>query len=240
MPDPGAYLPALGIALLALVLLWFALGTGLNVRRGNRILQWLQDGLPSLGPRATLRWLGSSVAVLGIVDPAPPFNAAEILVVLEPRDLGALWAIARARGRRDFIILRLGLIRRPMFSADLIDPSTWTAHDGRTADDLGTRITTVQVGSRTTLELRDDGDPSADRLAAEWEAFEAAGTRLWRLSVRPTNPHLEIHVGAPPLDRSGSARLLGAVRDLAERLGPRKPADRGPEAAARSSSTSSS
>src|SRR5881396_1229899 len=76
MPDLGPLVPALAIALLALVLIWFALGTQLNVRRGNRVLAWLQEGLPALGPRATLRWLGSSVAALSIVQPAAPYLGA--------------------------------------------------------------------------------------------------------------------------------------------------------------------
>src|SRR5437867_8716179 len=122
MPDLATFLPGLAIAALAVVLLWFTVGTQINVRRGNRTLVWLQEGLPALGPRATLRWLGSSVAALSIVQPAAPYRGADVLVVLEPRDLGLLWALARRRGRRDVIILRLNLLRAPRFGADLVYP----------------------------------------------------------------------------------------------------------------------
>ncbi len=40
---------------------WFAVGTHLNVRKGHQFLDWLQGGLPLVGEKTTLRWLGSSV-----------------------------------------------------------------------------------------------------------------------------------------------------------------------------------
>src|ERR1035438_3930909 len=40
---------------------WFALGTHLNVRKGHRFLEWLQSGLPLVGEKTTLRWLGAFV-----------------------------------------------------------------------------------------------------------------------------------------------------------------------------------
>src|SRR5919106_1734984 len=135
MPDPAAFLPGLLIVLLAAVMIWFTVGTQRNVSRGNRMLEWLQGGLAALGPRTTLRWLGSSVAELKITEPRAPYRDALVLVVLEPRDLGALWAISRRRGRRDFLVLRLSLVRAPVVGADLVDPSAWTAGDRR-SDEL--------------------------------------------------------------------------------------------------------
>ena len=94
MPEPIEFLPGLLIALLAVVMVWFTIGTQRNISRGNRLLRWLSDGLPALGPRTTLRWLGSSVAELRISHPRHPYREAVVMVVLEPRDLGALWALA--------------------------------------------------------------------------------------------------------------------------------------------------
>jgi len=55
MPDLGSLGPGLLLAVAAVVLLWFTFGTQRNIRRGNRLLRWLQDGLAELGPRTTLR-----------------------------------------------------------------------------------------------------------------------------------------------------------------------------------------
>jgi len=215
MPDLGALLPALAIALLAVVLIWFALGTQLNVRRGNRVLAWLQEGLPALGPRATLRWLGSSVAALSIVEPAPPFRGADVLVVLEPRDLGLLWALARRRGRRDLVILRLNLLRAPRFGADLVDPNGWSPGGQGSIEQL------TEVGERTASNGRvyrvlEDGRAPIAELAEQWDALERASGGIWRLTVSQTVPHLEVHALPPDPQESGSARLLSAVHELAE------------------------
>ena len=79
---------------------WFALGTQANVRRGNRLLRWLQDGMSLLGEKTTLRWLGSSGVELKVQEPIAPFRWAQVFVVLEPRDVPFLWWLSRRRGRR--------------------------------------------------------------------------------------------------------------------------------------------
>src|SRR5512143_1159603 len=43
------------------VVAWFAWGTIANVRKGRELMRWMQGGLPALGERTTVRWLGSSV-----------------------------------------------------------------------------------------------------------------------------------------------------------------------------------
>jgi hypothetical protein len=215
MPDLGALLPSLAIALLAVVLIWFALGTQQNVRRGNRVMAWLQEGLPVLGPRTTLRWLGSSVAALNILDPLAPFRAAQVLIVLEPRDLGLVWGLARQRGRRDVIILRLDLVRAPRFEADLVDPQAWNPA-GQRPDEVLARVSERSAPDGRGYEVRDDGRAPLRELTDQWDALGRASGGIWRISVRQTVPHLEVHVLPPDLQAAGSARLFSAVRELAQ------------------------
>src|SRR5206468_1204685 len=73
MPPLEAFGPTLAIGLILFVMLWFALGTQRNIRRGNALLEWLQGGLPIIGPRTTLRWLGSSAVELHVADAVAPF-----------------------------------------------------------------------------------------------------------------------------------------------------------------------
>src|SRR5919106_3023255 len=117
-------MPAWGYVLLLLliaVMLIFSLGTRRNIRRGNALLVWLQDGLPLLGAKTSFRWLGSTAVVLKIERAREPFRQAEVVVVLEPRDVALLWAFARRRGRRDFVILRGWLRRAPRFELEAGD-----------------------------------------------------------------------------------------------------------------------
>jgi hypothetical protein len=216
MPDPSAFLPALLVLVLAIVMVWFAFGTQRNISRGNRVLAWMQSGLPALGPRTTMRWLGSSVAELSIAQARAPYREALVMVVLEPRDLGALWAFARTRGRRDFIILRLSLKRAPRWEADLVDPTAWTAGHRRSDDtELEAHEPWTDASGRT-IGVADDGHADLATLRAHWDRLGRHSGGAWRISVRVTVPHLEIHLLPPDLQQADARHLFGEVGKLAE------------------------
>jgi len=212
MPDLSAIGTSLAIAAILVVLLWFAFGTQRNIRIGNELLRWLQDGLPLIGERTTLRWLGSSAVELRIGEAAEPFREATILVVLEPRDVGLLWAWARWRGRRDFLIVRANLRTAPRYGVDARDPRGWTGTLETEADDWRpVDWPDPDVETRATA----GADPSA--VWAAWRAIEGATGGVWRLTVQPVVPHIELHVRPPSHDVS-SRRLLEPIRELAGSL----------------------
>jgi hypothetical protein len=194
-------------------LLWFALGTQRNVRRGSDTLRWLQTGLPLVGKRTTVRWLGSSAVQLELIEPRPPFRKAEIVVVLEPRDLSWLWALNRARGRRDFIILRARLERSPGFELEAGDVRGWTGRDRlKRLDPDGWQR--AEWGDEWVRVAHSKGsDPEAVR--RQWQAFDAASGGVWRLSVRRDHPHLEVHVRLPRTTEGSAEPLFEALRGLA-------------------------
>jgi hypothetical protein len=49
------------VVAVAIVMGWFAFGVIYNLRRGDKLLKWMQTGLPRIGTRTTFRWLGTSV-----------------------------------------------------------------------------------------------------------------------------------------------------------------------------------
>lgn len=219
MPDLETLAPGLLLAAMAVVLLWFTFGTQANIRKGNRILGWLQEGLGQLGPRTTLRWLGSSVAELTIVRPEHPFREATVMVVLEPRDLGALWAFSRSRGRRDFVILRLSLVRSPLYRADAVDPRAWTAahlSDG----DRPVHESDWTDGAGAAVRLRYDPEFGAVELERLWDRLARVSGGPWRISIRPTIPHVEIHLLPPDPERVSALSLMREVREIATALIP--------------------
>jgi hypothetical protein len=213
MPPLEAFGPSIAIALILLVMLWFALGTQRNIRKGNELLRWLQTGLPMLGRRTTMRWLGSSAVELGIAKAEAPFRDATVVVVLEPRDVSLLWAYARSRGRRDFLIVRANLRRAPRFSMDVGDPRGWTG-----------RPDAAEAGGFRTVAWPDGcialAGPGADEalVRSTWDRLGKATEGVWRLTVQPVVPHLEVHLRPPDHDQIASDRVLGPIRDLAASL----------------------
>jgi hypothetical protein len=209
---------ALGTSLLILgavvVLLWFALGTQRNIRKGNELLTWLQGGLSVLGPRTTLRWVGSTAVIMNVVSPVAPFREAEVLIVLEPRDVAVLWAWARSRRRRDFLILRASLTAAPTYELEAGSSLGWTGED---------RLRRMDEEAWERTEWNDDirvahstyADLAATR--AVWQDLEAASGGVWRLSVRREPPNVEIHI-LPPVDpeSTDAVAVFEAFRRLAE------------------------
>jgi hypothetical protein len=218
MPPFDAFVPALVVAATLVVLLSFTFGTQRNIARGNAVVRWLQESLPRLGERTTLRWLGSSVVELRLVDPGEPFRDLTIMAVMEPRDVPILWAFTRARGRRDVLIFRGSLRRAPLLELDVSDPHAWiTASDAD--DEPGWRAIDWPDGIRAREQGR--ADPlTIEAARVAWRKLAAASAGVWRLSVRQTVPHLEIHVRPPDVSAIGSTSLVETVREIAIDLTP--------------------
>lgn len=204
---------SIALAVVLVVVAWFALGLQWNLRKGNALLRWLQGGLPLLGRRTTMRWLGSSVVELKIAQPADPFLDAEVLVVLEPRDVGLLWGWGRLHGRRDFLILRARLAQPPRFEVEAGDRRGWTGRDAlqrlaladwQQADWEDANVQVAHSGGRAPQV--------AHRL---WQNFQATSPAIWRLSIRRTHPHLEVHLRSPNPERGSAERLFQTFRELA-------------------------
>jgi hypothetical protein len=201
------------MALVVLVLGWFAVGSAANVRRGNAVLKWLQGGLPKLAEKTTVRWIGTTSVDLALVRARAPFEAAAVVIFLEPRDLPWLWALSRLRGRRDTLILRARLARPPHEDLEILDPRSWSGRDAlggmreerwsvrepRSADDLPAYYKFESTIAR------------ADALLAP---ARAAGVTVRRLSVRRGEPHLQLHVDVPPPTAS-AADFFARVREIA-------------------------
>src|ERR671919_590021 len=130
MPDPIALLPGLLIALLAVVMVWFTIGTQRNISRGN-------------------------------------------------------------------LLLRLSLVRAPTVSVDLVATEAWTAgHTRRDTPEPEERETWTDDAGRG-VDVRHDGRADLELLRGHWADLGQRSGGTWRISVRPTVPHLEIHLLAP-------------------------------------------
>lgn len=208
------WLPSVLLVALIVVLLWFALGTQRNVSKGNDVLAWLQRGLPRVGRRTTLRWLGSSAVEMKIAEAEAPFHSAEVVVVLEPRDLGWLWAWSRARGRRDFLVFRGRLRGAPRFEVEVGDLSGWTGADRLKRLDREAWGEADWGDERVRVVHSDDAD--LEMLRACWGRLRNVAGSAWRLSVRREHPHVEVHVALPDTSEVDSRALIDAFLGLGD------------------------
>jgi hypothetical protein len=190
------------------VVAWFAAGTIWNVRLGGEVMRWLQGGLPALGERTTVRWLGSSAVELVIDQGKAQFAKVTVVVFLEPRDL-PWWPVSRSRGRRDALILRGSLRRAPGLEFEIVDPASWS---GREALPRIPREWQIRDGK---LRIHHESAAALERAEALLERAARAGLAVQRLSVRRAEPNFQFHVMLP--DRRGPAReFFDTVQALAE------------------------
>ena len=216
MPSLDAILPAILFATLLVILLAFTFGTQRNISRGNAILRWLQTGLPRLGPRTTLSWLGSSVVQLQVSDPLEPFREVTVMAVMEPRDVPILWFLTRSQGRRDVLIFRTSLRRAPRIELEVADPAAWIRAPEPAEED---GWEPVEWPGAVVAHGRGRPDRATiDDARAAWRRVGEASGGVWRLSVRQTVPHLEVHVLPPNLNEVSGEPLIEAIRGLADEV----------------------
>lgn len=209
----------LGVAVF-IIMGWFALGVLFNLRRGDALMKWMQNGLPSIGQRTTFRWLGTSVVELVIAHAKKPFRRLETLLVLKPRDVFWLTIQAYFQGRSDFVIFRAQLTTAPLTDLDLIDPKSFS---GRTIlKQLDSQKWASQAYNGMLLlapkGLLDLAVTTLDKLSSPMEKLSP---RYVRLSLRRNEPNLEIHVPFPPYRTTEAGRYFEALRELAVAVGER-------------------
>jgi hypothetical protein len=204
--------------LVAVVMGWFAFGVVWNIRRGNAVLKWLQGGLPHLGEKTTLRWLGSSVVELGLAKAKPPFRRAELLLVMEPRDVPWFWVFARLRGRRDTLIFRGQLASAPQFEFDVLAPGSWSEQIALQRGETR-RWEAETLAADATFRAPSATRPLSRQVApGALECARRVGATVWRLSSRREFPHLELHIPLPDPNQQDATEFVSALRALAGQM----------------------
>lgn len=207
------------IGLVVLVLGWFAIGSAVNVRRGNAAMRWLQGGLKQLGDKATVRWLGTTAVDLGLATAKDPFEEAGVVIFLAPRDLPWLWAYSRARGRRDTLIVRGRLARPPLDEIELLDLSSWSGRDARHGM-KDERWTVREIPAPGGLSAHFKFESAATQAEALAACAAGCGSTVRRLSIRKKEPHLTLHVDLPG-EAADAAVFFRTVQELAVAAGRR-------------------
>ncbi len=207
--------PQLSIFILVVLLVvgWFAVGTQLNVRKGESVLKWLQDGLPLLGEKTTLRWLGSSAVELKIENAKAPFHSAQILVLLEPRDVPLIWWYFRLRGRRDLFIFRGELRSAPRREFEALDLSAWSTRNAYARVRADNWTTVSAPAPLAAFAAQASSDPSPAVHAAALESCPPV-----RVALRRREPNLEIQWPLDPLRTHSARQVMEAVQRTVQAL----------------------
>jgi hypothetical protein len=193
---------------------WFGLGMFLNIRKGNAVGRWMQDGLPLIGEKTTLRWLGSSGVELKIQNARKPLSHVEIFILLEPRDVPFLWAFFHARGRRDILIVRCHA-PSPRFQLEAFDPKAWSTRAMR--NETG-RKQWSRIETPTHARLIAQGEGRLENAAKLLSLAAGCELPLVRLAIRRSAPQLEVQWQLDRFERVSSRGLFETLRQIVQEL----------------------
>ena len=203
------------IGLLILVMGWFAFGTIYNIRKGESAMRWMQGGLPLIGERTTVRWLGTTAVEMNMVKARPPFESAGLVIFLEPRDVPWFWGLARAQGRRDTLIIRAQLRTSPHADLEAIDRKSWSGRDALRRIE-SERWTVSEPTADEALAIYFKTEGALERANLLLKLARESGFVVRRLSLRHSEPHLQMHLALPATEASAH-NFFQAVRELGER-----------------------
>ena len=208
------------VAAVIIVMGWFAIGVVYNLRRGDALLKWMQNGLPSIGQKTTFRWLGTSVAELVIARAKKPFRRLETLLVLKPRDVFWMTILAAFQGRQDIVIFRAQLTTPPLVDLELVDPKSWSGRDAlqQVAERKWEGRAYQGLQLMAPPGLLDLATQTLDRLRVPMQRLS---DHYVRLSLRREVSHLEIHVPFPVSQTRDAKEYFEALRELARAMSER-------------------
>lgn len=205
--------PSLAVFILVVIFVVgsFAVGMHRNVRRGDDAMRWAQGGLPLVAEKTALHWLGSSVLQLQIKNAKRPFREAEVLFVLEPRDVAPLWCLSRARGRRDLFIFRSRLHTLPEFEFEAFAPNAWTAR-GRESQLRSQKWNPVTAPKSMVAYAPEPVSNSNELLSLA----NFAGCPLVRLSIQRRDPNFEVQWPLNELKQLPASTVFETLRKLGQ------------------------
>jgi hypothetical protein len=201
---------------------WFAFGVIYNLRRGDALLKWMQNGLPGIGQKTTFRWLGTSVAELVIAHAKKPFRRLETILVFKPRDVFWMTILSYFQGRNDILIFRAQLTTAPITDLELVDPKTWSGRDTlkQFTDRKWESKTYQSLQLLAPAGLLDLATQTLDRLALPMQKLSA---RYARFSLRrdASQSNLELHLPFPAYQSIEAKQYFEALRELADAISER-------------------
>ncbi len=210
------------VVAVVVVMGWFAIGVLFNLRRGDALMKWMQSGLPSIGQKTTLRWLGTSVAELVIAHAKRPFRRLETLLVFKPRDVFWMTIMAYFQGREDIVIFRAQLTTAPLTDLELVDPKSWSGRGvlKQYADRRWESKTYQDLQLLAPVGLLDLATQTLDRLALPMQKLSA---RYARFSLRrdASQPNFEVHIPFPAFRTLEARQYFEALRQLAQAISER-------------------
>lgn len=201
------------IALCALLVVWYIVGWQVNRRRGERLLEWILQGLRAFSDQITVSRLGTSGFQVNVGRAESPFKRIEATILLEPREILLLWIFNLLRGRADQLILKGALRAWPRGEVEIVKARRSLARrvlKGLDEEDWARQ----ETASGLVIACR--GKKGQQQAEAISHLLEDLGPRLLRLSLSKKYPHLLVSLSLAGLGEQSAFLMLSSLHELAQ------------------------
>jgi hypothetical protein len=191
-------------------LAWYYAAFVYSRRLAARVARELKRPVLALGGTTQVRWFGTTAFRMTTEGASPPFKEFSVTVTLRPREMPINWAIGKAQGRRDAVLIEAALRTDPKLEFELADPGTRIGQRRRRAR---SDWSTVALDGRELLLAADD----QSRVVGLLEAVGPANLR----------PIMALHLtmGRAPgiaasvsIEAGHTVQAITTIRTLADRV----------------------
>ena len=191
-------------------LAWYYAAFVYSRRLAARVARELKMPVLALGGTTQVRWFGTTAFRMTTEGASPPFREFSVTVTLRPREMPINWAIGKAQGRRDAVLIEAALREDPKLEFELADPGTRIGQRRRRAR---SDWSTVALDGRELLLAADD----QSRVVGLLEAVGPANLR----------PIMALHLtmGRAPgiaasvsIEAGHTVQAITTIRTLADRV----------------------
>lgn len=201
------------IAFCALLVVWYIVGWQVNRGRGERLLEWVLQGLRAFSDQITVSRLGTSGFQVNVGKAQAPFKKVEATILLQPREILLLWIFNRLRGRADHLVLKGTLRASPRGEVEVMKKRSRLA--GRVLKGLDEEVWTHQETTGDLL-IACRGEKGQRQAEAILHLVDGLSPRLLRLSLSKQPPHLLLNLSLAGIDERSALLLLSSLQDLAQ------------------------
>lgn len=201
------------IAFCALLVIWYIVGWQVNRRRGERLLEWVLQGLRAFSDQITVSRLGTSGFQVNMGKAQSPFREMEATILLQPREILLLWIFNRLRGRTDSLVLKGTLRASPRGEVEVMKRRGRLAGRVLKGLDEGVWVRQETAGGLVMACRGEKGHQQADAIS---HLVEDLSPRLLRLSLSKKAPHLLVNLSLAGMDEQSALLLFASLQELAQ------------------------
>lgn len=199
------------IGLSIFLLVWYVIAGYLNRQRGIRIYRWLRDGLESTGQLAEVHWIGSSGsgAQIKVTQVKEPFQFIEATILLETREVLPLWIFNMLRNKRDELILKASLRKKPSQEVEIAQTKD-REFTKALAKETKRPYEQLSTPNRYLIAYRGKKDLTGKQQLLQF--LEESGGAIVRVSLGSKKPHLLLRVHLSSLMENSAENFLSGLK----------------------------